>query len=53
MLYKDMAFKGYSEEELEHASAIMIEDMRTLDAFEEGDWGVGFKTVAWVGFSWR
>jgi hypothetical protein len=53
MLGKDMFFKGYSDEELEMLPGILKTEVRGLEAFDEGAWGVGIKMVAWVGMAWK
>jgi hypothetical protein len=53
MLFKDMFFKGYSEEELAKLEKALLVEVPKLKAFETWENGVGIQMVAWVGFAWK
>lgn len=53
MLFKDMFYKGYSEEELARLPALMNEEIRKLPDFVEGPGVVAINMVAWVGTAWK
>ncbi|KAH8599872.1 S-adenosyl-L-methionine-dependent methyltransferase [Bisporella sp. PMI_857] len=53
LLFKDMFYKGYSEEELGKLHGILMEEIRKLDSFYEEDGIAAIKMVAWVGVAWK
>ena len=53
MLFKDMFYKGYTDEEIRKATAVLKEEVRKLPAFEETEGSVRIKMVAWIGVAWK
>jgi hypothetical protein len=53
MLFKDMFYKDYSEEEIVKLETAMIDEVPKLETFHRWDNGVGIRMVAWVGFAWK
>jgi len=53
MLFKDIFFKGYTDEEIKTLPAILGEELRKLDSFEETEGHVQVKMTAWVGTAWK
>lgn len=53
LLFKDMFFKGYSEEEQERLPGVLREELARLDAFEESVEKAKVEMVAWVACAWK
>lgn len=48
MLFKDMWWKNYSEEEVKRLPGVLTEEARKLKLLKETDEGVELETVAWI-----
>ncbi|KAH8820096.1 S-adenosyl-L-methionine-dependent methyltransferase [Xylogone sp. PMI_703] len=53
MPFKDMFYKGYSEEELARVPDLLKDELKKLTAFKEEENRVKVDMVAWVGFAWK
>jgi len=53
MLFKDMFLKGYTDEEIASMPAILGEEIRSLESYEEAVGHVQIKMKAWVGTAWK
>ena len=53
LLFRDMYYKGYSEEEIARLPAILSKEIRKLPDFEERPGFAGVNMVAWVGTAWK
>lgn len=53
MLFKDMFFKGYNDQELASVSTFLGEELRNLESFEETEGHAEIKMKAWVGTAWK
>lgn len=53
MLFKDLFFAGYTEEELARVPAVLAEELRKLPGFEEKEGWVGMSREAWIGIGWK
>jgi len=53
MLFKDMFYKNYSEEEIEGLPGVLRADVQNLEAFQETQKDGELKTVAWIGMAWK
>lgn len=51
MLFKDMFFKEYSEEEVAKIPALLKDELPKLKAFKQNEEGVKVEMMAWVGFA--
>ena len=52
MLFKDIFYKDYSNEELVNLKNMLIEVLK-LKAFLKWDGGVGIQMIAWAGYGWK
>lgn len=53
LLFKDMFYKGYSEEEVKRLPGVLGEELRKLETFSEAEGRVAVEMIAWVGFGWK
>ena len=53
LLFKDMFYKGYTDEEVARLPGILTEELRKLPHFEESDESARVNMVAWVGMAWK
>ena len=53
LLFKDMFYKGYSNEEVKELHAILRNQVQKLKDFRETKDGVEIAMIAWVGMAWK
>ena len=53
MMFKDMFYKGYSEEELVKCREVLAEELSKLEEYREVERGVEIGNWAWVGTGFR
>ncbi|KAG9237740.1 S-adenosyl-L-methionine-dependent methyltransferase [Amylocarpus encephaloides] len=53
MLFKDIAYKGYSEEELGQVRVILAEELQKLEVYKKTDDGVEVEQWAWIGVGFK
>lgn len=53
LLFKDMFYKGYKDDEVARLPGILTEEVRKLPHFEESDGSARVNMVAWVGMAWK
>ncbi|RDW88604.1 hypothetical protein BP6252_00636 [Coleophoma cylindrospora] len=53
LLFKDMFFKGYSEEEQQRLPGVLKEELAKLEAFEETEEKAQVGMIAWVAYAWK
>lgn len=53
LLFKDMFYKGYTEEEKARLHETLKGELRKLETFVEGEGSAAVGMVAWVGVGWK
>lgn len=51
MLFKDMFFKDYNEEEVKRMPEVIRKEVSSSAAYHENEAGVGVKMIAWIGIA--
>lgn len=53
LLFKDMFYKGYTDEEMARLSEALKEELRKLPHFEENKESARVNMLAWIGMAWK
>jgi hypothetical protein len=53
LLFKDMFYKGYTDEEVARLPGILKVEIRELPDFVEGEGFAAINMVAWIGMAWK
>jgi hypothetical protein len=53
MLFKNMFYKGYTDEEIARLEVVLKEELRKLPNFEESGEFARVNMLAWVGVAWK
>ena len=51
MLFKDMFFKDYNEEEVKRLPEVIRKEISSSPGYYEHENGVGIKMIAWIGIA--
>lgn len=53
MFFKDMMFKGYTDEEVARLPGVLKEKLAGLEKFKQTENGVEIEMTAWIGVGWK